>query len=152
VQSALGLRTNQVGTNLADQITLEEMPFTDQFTEVAKDMTRQQQINTWWGYGQNGLLMLLAVGIFAAFWRMWKKTPLDGIQIGVPLSEMDAEESPMPAAPRGAQFTTPEPVRSRSSSQPVLSVEVFNQLVRENPDNMSQAIQNWLAQGRSSQN
>jgi hypothetical protein len=34
----------------------------------------------------------------------------------------------------------------------VVTVDVLNQLIKENPDNMTQAIRNWMARDKSEQN
>ena len=44
------------------------------------------------------------------------------------------------------------PAQRRSASGGLVTAEVFSQLVRENPENMTQAIQTWLSRGKPPQN
>ncbi|HEY2952159.1 MAG TPA: flagellar basal-body MS-ring/collar protein FliF [Verrucomicrobiae bacterium] len=134
VQSALGVQTSPDGAN-RDEITLEEMPFNDQFSEVTRDFGQLEKKQFWWNQIQNLLYPGLALVVFVVFWRVLKKTPAENIPLGVPLAELAGENG------HGL------PMRPRSLPTTVMSPEVFNQLVRENPANMTQAIQTWLSRG-----
>jgi len=121
VQSALGLELDGDGTR-KDEITLEEMPFSDGFNvEVAQQLDKQQQVNLWWDIGKNAGYVLLALGILFIFWRSLKKTPAETITLN---------------ANQGRA--------SGNGRHGVVTVEVLNQLIRENPANMNQAVRSWL--------
>jgi hypothetical protein len=91
------------------------------------------------------------------FVRTFRKTPFETIPLGIPLEELrtkalaglkegdedgDMDKS-RKAARRGYAFD--------ESPLPDERVEVMNRMIRNNPSNMSQAIQSWLKQenGRS---
>ena len=75
----------------------------------------------------------LALALIAFFWRAFKQTPNENIPVGVPIGE-------------------PE-IQTRKKRDPgVISVEVMNQLIRENPGNMTQAIRGWMTTGAAKQN
>ena len=40
-------------------------------------------------------------------------------------------------------------MNGRGRSQPAVTVDVLNQLIRENPQNMTQAIRSWMTRGES---
>jgi hypothetical protein len=42
--------------------------------------------------------------------------------------------------------------RLRNGERGVVTVDVLNQLIRENPDNMTQAIRGWMTRGKASKN
>ncbi len=121
VQSALGLELDADATR-KDEITLEEMPFSDGFNvEVAQQLDKQQQVTLWWDIGKNAGYVLLALGILFIFWRSLKKTPAETITLNTPTNRL-----------------------SGNGRQGVVTAEVLNQLIRENPANMNQAVRTWL--------
>jgi flagellar M-ring protein FliF len=132
VQGALGIQDKDPLRQ--DQITLEEMPFNDQpAMEISRQLDKQQKYELWWSLAGKGVYPLLALGVLLVFWRLFKRTPSEGIPVGVPLGEYD-------------QPVTGNGLRSRSGP-PLVTVDVLNQLVRENPTNMTQAIRSWMGRG-----
>jgi flagellar biosynthesis/type III secretory pathway M-ring protein FliF/YscJ len=131
VQSALGARE---GADSKDVITLEEVPFNDtQAVELTKQLVTQEKREMWLGLGRTLLYPGLALALVAFFWRAFKQTPNENIPVGVPIGETE--------------------LPSRKKRDPgVVSVEVMNQLIRENPDNMTQAIRGWMTTGAAKQN
>lgn len=123
VQSALGIpETNS--------ITLVEMPFNDQPTlEVAQQLQQQERKDFWLGLAGKTLYPAAAVGILFVFWRLLKRAPGDVIPLGVPVGQLTNGNG------------------AAKDNVPVVTVEVLNQLIRENPNNMTQAIRAWM--GRS---
>jgi len=124
VQNALGVAATGEG---AGEIALEEMPFNDPIADVAQDMGKQEKKQFWWNQLQNLIYPGLALVVFIVFWRVLKKTPVEQIPIGVSVGELTDN------GPGG---------RRRTGG---VTAEAFSQFVRENPDNMTQAIQNWLS-------
>jgi flagellar M-ring protein FliF len=128
VQSALGLEETG-DANRKDQITLEEMPFNDQpAADVSEQLVRQEKHQFWFDLAQKGIYPALAVGVLFLFWQMLKKTAKDEIPIALP-----------PASGNGHR---------KPSHGGVVTVEVLNQLIRENPANMTQAVRSWLSRGK----
>jgi flagellar M-ring protein FliF len=126
VQSSLGLQPTDATRK--DEITLEEMPFNDTFpVEVAQQMEQQQTHAMWWDIGKNAGYVLLALGIVFVFLRMFKKTA----------AEAAATETPVESETNG--------------NRGVVTVEVLNRLIRENPANMNQAVHSWLRRDGSTQ-
>jgi flagellar M-ring protein FliF len=123
VQSALGIQTD-AAANRKDEITLEEMPFSEAFgTEVAQQMDQQQKHQLFWDIGKNIGYVLLALAIMFIFLRTLKRTPADLVTI------------PSPASRR--------PSNGHSDGS-VVTAEVLNRLLRENPDNMMEAVRGWM--------
>lgn len=144
VESALG-----VDTTRGDKVTLEEMVFNDKFeTEMAQRMDKQQSQEFWWNIARNLIYPLLGVGALYFLWRLFKSTPVESIPIGISLSALRTNgngHSNGNGNGNGHSFPMPEWRREGAPNQ--VTVEVLNQLIKENPTNMTHAIRNWLARG-----
>jgi flagellar M-ring protein FliF len=128
VQSALGIQGTG-DANRKDELTLEEMPFNDQpVSELSQQLEQQEKRQFWIDSAQKAIYPALAVGVLLLFWRLWKKT--DEIPITVPLTNGNGR------------------AKNGSHGTGVVTVEVLNQLIRENPANMTQAVRSWLARGK----
>jgi flagellar M-ring protein FliF len=129
VQSALGLQPNDPLRK--DEITLEEMPFTDAFpVEVAQQLQKQQSHEFIWDIARNAGYGLLAVGMLFIFLRMFKKASVETASMGVPMSSNGNGNGNGNGRGRG--------------DEGIVTVEVLNRLIRENPANMNQAVRTWL--------
>ncbi|KAB2647401.1 MAG: flagellar M-ring protein FliF [Verrucomicrobia bacterium] len=126
VQGALGIQEGPDATR-PDQITIEEIAFNEgPAMEITKQLDQQQKKDFWWDLAKAGIYPLLGVIVLFVFWRMFKSTPLDNVTVGGLAGGMGS----------GRLF------RPRDSD--VVTVEVLNQLIRENPHNMTQAIRSWM--------
>jgi flagellar M-ring protein FliF len=131
VQSALGVEDAGDETH-KDAITLEEMPFNDQpAMELTQQLDQQDKRQFWIETAQKVIYPALAAGVLLLFWRLWKKTAKDEIPIAIPALNGNGNGN-----------------GHRKSGQGVVTVEVLNQLIRENPANMTQAVRSWLARGK----
>jgi flagellar M-ring protein FliF len=131
VQSALGIMEGDPLRK--DVITLEEMPFNDQPTlALTEQMDKQHRQQMWLEVGRNAFYPLLAGIILFLFWRVLRRTSSESIPLGIPLAGV---------AENGSNG-------HRKGSEPVLTAELLNQLVREDPANMTQAIRTWVARGK----
>ncbi len=130
VQSALGIQENDPAR--MDQITLEETPFNDQpAVEISQRLDEQRKYDLWMSLGGRALYPLATLAVLFLFWRLLRRAPADPLALGLP-------PSPGASGALGAAET------------PVVTVEVLNQLIRENPDNMTQAIRSWMGRGTRS--
>lgn len=129
VQSAIGIQDGAADSTLRkDEITLEEIPFNDQpAIEIENKIEKEQTKQFWWDLGKKSVYPLLTLIVLYVFWRLFKQTPSENIPIGVPIGD---------AATKVA-----------NAKEPVITVEALNQLVRENPGNMTQAIRTWMNKG-----
>jgi flagellar M-ring protein FliF len=131
VQSALGIQENGDPTR-KDEITLEEIPFNDQpAVELTAQFDQQEKRQFWFDLGQKLIYPGLALGIIFMFWRALKKAKPDEIPIGVPIGNGNGNGH----------------YRSGPGGPNTVTVEVLNQLIRENPANMGQAVRGWLNRG-----
>ncbi|MBE0539884.1 MAG: flagellar M-ring protein FliF [Verrucomicrobia bacterium] len=137
VQSALGIQEG--GDALRqDEIVVEEMPFNDQPAfEIAQQFDQQQQQQFWWDLAKNSVYPALALGILLFFWRTFKRTPADNIPLGIPIGSLSGN-----GRSNGNGHGHPDIHRGEPAT---LTVEVLNQLIRENPGNMTQAVRSWMA-------
>jgi flagellar M-ring protein FliF len=133
VKDALGIVENDPLRK--DQVSLEEMPFNDQpALEITRQFEKQEKTEFWMRIAGKAIYPAAAAMMLLFFWRTFKKTSNDGIPLGVPLGEL---------SPDG------QGNGNGKSAPPVVTVEVLNQLIRENPNNMSQAIRSWMSRGKS---
>ncbi len=142
VQSALGAKE---GPDSLDVVTVEETPFNDsQSLEMAKQLETQQKRDLWVELARSAIYPVLALGGLAVFWRSYKGTPNGDIPIGIPLgeSELDGMPGRNGRAPKEPEETGPR----------VVTVEALNQLIRENPDKMTQSIRGWMTRGKNVKN
>jgi flagellar biosynthesis/type III secretory pathway M-ring protein FliF/YscJ len=129
VQSALGLNATGDATH-KDDIALEEMPFNDQpAMELTQELDQQQKRQFWYDSALKVVYPVLAAAMLFLFWRLWQKTVKDEIPIVLPATNGNGNGH-------------------RKSAQGMVTVEVLNQLIRENPANMTQAVRSWLARGK----
>jgi len=147
VASALGIQT---GTDSArgDIITLEELPFNDQFaTNLTQQMDQDQKREFWWNLAKN--LTYPALGLVALFvlLRLFKRTPVPDLPIGVPVGRLMAGQNG--AKSNGNGHAAPAAWTAEPAGG-VVTVDVLNRLIKENPANMSQAIREWMDKGRAS--
>lgn len=142
VQSALGIQEN--GSSRKDEITLEEFPFNDQAADITSTLQKDQSRQFWFQLIQTSIYPILALGILAFLWRVLKKSPDVDIPIGVPIGE-----APIYVNGNGKNATANGKPGVPGSAPGVVTVEVLNQLIRENPQNMTQAIRGWMTQGQN---
>ncbi len=146
VQGALGVVTGSEGVG-KDEIALEEMPFNDPYGEVAQDLSKQAKKQFWWTQAQTLIYPGLALAVLVVFWRLLKRTPVEQISSDFALEDLAVETGQgagNSTANRNSGSGQPQPMRKRQVTPGLVTAEIFSQLVRENPDNMTQAIQTWL--------
>ncbi|MGA2175603.1 MAG: flagellar basal-body MS-ring/collar protein FliF [Verrucomicrobiota bacterium] len=132
VQAALGIQANG-DANRTDEMTLEEMPFNDQpVAEMAQELVQQEKRQFWTDLAQKLIYPALAAGVLFLFWRLWQKTAEDEIPITLPMVHGNGHGRS----------------KNGSNGSGVVTVDVLNQLIRENPANVTQAVRSWLARGK----
>jgi len=145
VATAVGIQIGADNTR-GDAITLEELPFNDQLaTSVAKEFDQQQKHELWWGIARGALYPGLALIALIVLLRLFKRTPIQEIQLGVPVGRLMAQKAAGNGHAAGIQSWGSEQVPG------VVSVDVLNRLIKENPSNMTQAIREWMDKGRGAQ-
>lgn len=143
VQSALGLVEGDA--NRKDEITVEQLPFNEQPTvELTQRLDTDSKRQFYWDIGKNVLFALLALAMFVVFLKLLKKTSSGDIPIGVPLGQSDGYGD-LPG-----DGSVGSPGEWRKEGKPgVVTVEVLNALIKENPANMTQAVRSWLTGTKS---
>jgi flagellar M-ring protein FliF len=147
VQTALGIQTGTDGAR-KDEIVLEEMPFNDQVgVELTQQIDRQEQRQFWWDLARNAVYPSLGLAALVLFWRAFRRTPVEHIPLGVPLGQLsgngqralfgNGHGNGHAHARAGAGW-------DRAEQPGVVTVDVLNQLIKENPGNMTQAIRSWM--------
>jgi flagellar M-ring protein FliF len=123
VQSALGIQQSAEGRK--DIITVEEFAFNDHgAAEITATLQQEQKWQRWMQIGQTAAYPVLGLTVIFVLFRLFKRAPDVDIPIGVPIGEGRRQH-------------------------PVVTVDVLNQLIRENPQNMTQAIRSWMTRGES---
>jgi len=137
---------NAIGINATrgDTISLEELPFNDQFAaDVTQEFNQQQQREFWWNLARNLSYPAIGLVAFMILLRLLKRTPVQDIPIGVPVGRLvgaykaNGNGNGNGHSPRFGDlaFDTPPGV---------VTVDVLNRLIKENPANMTQAIRDWM--------
>ena len=132
---------NVLGNDKArgDQITVEELPFNDEFAvEVTHNLQTQERRDFWWTLARNVGYPALALGVLVVFLRLFKRVSAEEIPLGIPIGRLAHHNGN--GNGNGKVFST----RGGNNEQETVTVEVLNQLIKENPQNMTQAIRTWL--------
>jgi len=144
VKAAVGFTQNDTRQ---DMIQSQEVPFADLFDDTAAPpkQTVTQQIDTYLPYVTQGCLALLAVGILLYF-RSVFLSPV-GKNAG---DEPDSFEALLHnytvTSNGGTNGNGHAPVRNGVNPQApsILTPQELSRLIRENPDNASHALRQWL--------
>ncbi len=146
VTSAVGIETGNQNTR-GDDITLEELPFNDQFaTEMTHELDMQQKHEMWLNLARNAGYPLLGLIALFVLIRIFKRTPVQEIPIGIPVGRLMAH-----ANGNGNGHSNGN--GHKFEGEPgVVTVEVLNRLIKENPTNMTQAIREWMNKGPAREN
>ncbi len=124
-----------------DTLTLEEMPFNDQYaTQVTHELEQQQKEDFWWTLVRNLIYPALGLIAFIVLFRLFKRTPVEEIPTGLPVSRGGGGKLNGNGNGHGAWVPEPQPG--------VVTVDVLNRLIKENPVNMTQAIRDWMDNDR----
>jgi flagellar M-ring protein FliF len=138
VQSALGIQEN--AELRKDELNIEETSFNDESQrQLVQQLEKTEQRKFWTELGQNAVFPLLGLAVLGAFWRFFQKTPVEEISIGVPVGPGGQAYGAM-----GSGLKFPKPVDSKPDDPYIITPEILNQLVRENPANMTQALRTWM--------
>ncbi|HXJ55505.1 MAG TPA: flagellar basal-body MS-ring/collar protein FliF [Verrucomicrobiae bacterium] len=144
VQSALGILDND--PTRKDEITLEQMPFNDQVaSELSQRLETDSKREFYWEIGKNVLYALVALTIFVVFLKLLKKTAAPEIPVGWAVgteSRVGLGGEGQPGGELDQWLKDPKPG--------VVTVEVLNALIKENPTNMTQAVRSWLSTNSTS--
>lgn len=154
VQSALGIEQGS-GTQRNDEITLEELPFNvDTADQLTQKLDQEERKEFWMGLGQSAVYPGLAVVFLGVLLWLFKRTAEEEIPIGIPVGSLSHNAhgnghpaAALPGGGPGRAFTL-----GRETAPGVVSVDVLNRLIKENPDNMTQAIRNWMGREQSEDN
>lgn len=131
VQSTLGIQLDPNGTR-KDELNLEEIAFNEQYAvELNKQLQKEELKQTVFTVLRNLGYPLLALFAFMSFFKMFKKTSVENIPVGLPFDES------FPGA-------GPERWNGGQRKPDVVTVGVLNQLMKENPENMTLALRNWI--------
>jgi flagellar M-ring protein FliF len=139
VASAVGIDTTR-----GDTIALEELPFNSDFADnVTKELDQQQKTDFWLNLARNSIYPALGIVALFILLRLFKSTPVQEIPLGVPVGRLMAKHNGNGNGNGHGKFGEFEP-------QPgVVTVDVLNRLIKENPANMTQAIRDWMTKGRA---
>lgn len=144
VIGAVGIQLPPEG-NRGDTLTVEELPFNDQFaTDITTELNNQQKQQYWWELARNLALPAAGLIAFIILIRMFKRTPVQEIPIGVPVGRLNGRNGHTNG--NGNGNWTGEPLPG------AVNVEVLNRLLKENPTNLTQAIREWMNKGTPSEN
>jgi flagellar M-ring protein FliF len=146
VQSALGI-VERGEAGRVDELSVEEIAFNDQPSlELTQRLEKSERQRLWTEIARESVFPLLGVGVLAVFWRIFQKTSIDEIPIGIPIGAASgdggSQMNSFAAGLRGGPTSEPDEV------QPfVMTADMMNQLMKENPNNMTHALRTWMTRG-----
>jgi flagellar M-ring protein FliF len=139
VSSAVGINTTR-----GDTIALEELPFNNDFADnITKELDQQQKTDFWVTLARNSVYPALGIVALFILLRLFKSTPVQEIPIGVPVGRLIAKHNGNGNGNGHGKYGEFEPPPG------VVTVDVLNRLIKENPANMTQAIRDWMTKGRT---
>ena len=142
VASAVGADTTR-----GDTIELAELPFNDQFaTEMNQQLDQQVKRDFWWDLARNSVYPGLGLVAFLVLLRTFKQTPVQEIPLGVPVGRLANRTANGNGNGNGngrSRFPDFEPEPG------VVTVDLLNRLIKDNPNNMTQAIREWMNRGHT---
>ncbi len=152
VQSAVGIQTGADGQR-NDEITLEELPFNDQFAvDLTREMEQQKRQEFWWEIARTVAYPALGLIALITLVMIFKRTPVQEIPLGVPVGRlMHARNGNGKGHGNGNGDRLAHPDWGRELQPGVVTVDVLNRLVKENPANMTQAIRDWMNKSRAAE-
>jgi flagellar M-ring protein FliF len=149
VKAAVGFTTSDTRQ---DMISTQEIPFADMFddTPVVPKSTMTQQLNSYLPYVTQGSLVLLAIGILLYFRSVASSssTSVGGdpdtfeALLNTYQSHTNGANGNGHAPPFRANGNGTNGVHAHGAT--VLTPTELSRLIRENPDNASQALKQWL--------
>jgi hypothetical protein len=110
-----------------------------------QQLDRQVKHDFWWTLARNSVYPALGVVAFLILLRTFKQTPVQEIPIGVPVGRLGTRTG------NGNGNGNGHPRYGESGFEPqpgVVTVDVLNRLIKENPNNMTHAIREWMNRGR----
>ena len=141
VSSALGTDSTR-----GDTVALEELAFNDQFaTEMTQQLDQQQKRDFWWNLASNAAYPALGLVSIMILFRTFKRTAIPEIPLGVPVGRLAHQNGTGTGNGHGQSSRFGD--FSVEPQPGVVTVDVLNKLIRENPTNMTQAIREWMGRG-----
>ena len=150
VTTACGVETGNDNTR-GDAITLEELPFNDQFAaDLTHELDTQQKHDMWINLARNATYPALGLIALVVLLRIFKRTPVQDIPIGIPVGRLMAANGNGHSNGNGNGNGNGHKLAPFEAEPGVVTVDVLNRLIKENPTNMTQAIRDWMNKGRTS--
>jgi flagellar biosynthesis/type III secretory pathway M-ring protein FliF/YscJ len=150
VTSALGADTTR-----GDTIELAELPFNDQFaTDMNQQLDQQVKRDFWWNLARNSVYPVLGLVALLVLLRTFKQTPVQEIPLGVPVGRLGLKHGNGNGNGNGnangnGNGHSRFPDYSYEPQPGVVTVEVLNRLIKDNPSNMTHAIREWMNRGHT---
>ncbi len=142
VSSALGADTTR-----GDTIELAELPFNDQFaTDMNLQLDQQVKRDFWMDLVHKSVYPALGLVAFLILLRTFKQTPVQDIPIGVPVGRLSYSNGNGNGNGNGHSRTGNYTVEPQPG---VVTVDVLNRLIKDNPNNMTHAIREWMNRGHT---
>src|ERR1019366_2209773 len=142
--------TSALGADLTrgDTIELAELPFNDQFaTDMTTQLDQQVKRDFWWNLARNAVYPVLGLVAFFILLRTFKKTPVQEIQLGIPVGRLGYKNGN--GNGNGHSYGGRFGEHNFEPQPGVVTVDVLNRLIKDNPNNMTQALREWMNRGHT---
>jgi len=107
----------------------------------------QQKHDMWWNLGRSLSYPALGLVALLVLFRLFKSTPVQEIPLGVPVGRLSGRYNGNGNGNGHGAVTSPRYGEPFEIQPGVVTVDVLNKLVKENPQNMTQAIRDWMNKG-----
>jgi flagellar M-ring protein FliF len=145
VSSALGADPSR-----GDTIDLAELPFNDQFaTDMTTQLDQQVKRDFWWELARKSVYPALGLVAFLILLRTFKQTPVQEIQLGIPVGRLGYKNGNGNGNGNGHAYGSRFGEHNFEPQPGVVTVDVLNRLIKDNPNNMTQAIREWMNRGHT---
>ena len=142
VKGALGIE--DVGTR-KDLVVVEEITFNDApALEMAAQMQKQEKKTLIMDVLRLVMYPGFALAIMGFLWKQFKGTKMDDLPAGMQMEELSGTGGGLDALKRMPRSENGGYEKGDDKGR-VVTVDVLNQLIRENPQNMSQAVRAWMS-------
>lgn len=146
VQAALGI-VEKSDAGRTDELTVDEISFNEEpARDMAMQMEKTERQRFWTELVRNAVFPVLGLAVLFVFWRSFQKTNMDEIPVGIPLGGAMAGGNGM-ANGNGNGHGAGKQSDGEEVAPFVMTTDMLNQLVRENPANMTHALRMWMTRG-----
>jgi hypothetical protein len=114
---------------------------------MTTQLDQQVKRDFWWNLARNSVYPALGLVAFMVLLQSFKKTPVQEIQLGIPVGRLGYKNGN--GNGNGHSYGSRFGEHNFEPQPGVVTVDVLNRLIKDNPNNMTQAIREWMNRGHT---